>query len=96
MAGGPTLDLPVRVRAPIELMTRGHRPMNSPTTMDQAPVLGLLPPEPDPVAGCETCRQLAWKRRAARAAGNGSGVSDCNVLIRAHPHGPRRTDPSPA
>jgi hypothetical protein len=96
MAGGPAPDLPVRVRAPMELMTRGYRPMNSPTTMDPAPVLGLLPPDPHPVAGCGTCLRLARKRQAARAAGNGSGVSDCNVLIRAHPHGPRREDPSPA
>ncbi|MFF5255327.1 hypothetical protein ACFY4K_25250 [Streptomyces leeuwenhoekii] len=66
--------------------------MNSPTTMDPAPVLGLLPPDPHPVAGCGTCLRLARKRQAARAAGNGSGVSDCNVLIRAHPHGPRRRD----
>jgi hypothetical protein len=59
------------------------------TTMSPAPVLGLFPAEPDPVAGCPTCRDLARRREAARAAGDGSRVSDCNVLIRAHPHGPR-------
>ncbi|AJP05640.1 hypothetical protein TU94_11750 [Streptomyces cyaneogriseus subsp. noncyanogenus] len=57
--------------------------------MSPAPVLGLLPAEPDPVAGCATCQGLAREREAARAARDGSRVSDCNVLIRAHPHGPR-------
>ncbi|CQR63318.1 hypothetical protein [Streptomyces leeuwenhoekii] len=69
--------------------------MTSPTTMSPAPFLGMLPADPDPVADCETCQDLARKRRAARAAGNGSAVSDCNVLIRAHPHDPRPTPPSP-
>jgi hypothetical protein len=59
------------------------------TTMSPAPVLGLLRAEPGPVAGCATCQGLAREREAARAARDGSRVSDCNVLIRAHPHGPR-------
>lgn len=64
--------------------------MKPANVMSPAPVLGLLPPEPDPVAGCPTCRDLARQREEARAARDGSRVSDCNVLIRAHP-----TDPGP-
>jgi hypothetical protein len=63
--------------------------MSRRTTMSPPPVLGLLPPEPDPVADCAKCRDLARQREEARAARDGSRVSDCNVLIRAHPHGPR-------
>nr|WP_078969240.1 hypothetical protein [Streptomyces cyaneogriseus] len=59
------------------------------TTRSPPPVLGLLPAEPDPVADCPKCRDLARQREEARAARDGSRVSDCNVLIRAHPHGPR-------
>ncbi|KMS79900.1 hypothetical protein ACH49_10150 [Streptomyces leeuwenhoekii] len=65
--------------------------MTPPDRMSPAPVLGLLPAEPDPVAGCATCQDLARKREAARAARDGSRVSDCNVLIRAHPHASPRS-----
>ncbi|MEV1081112.1 hypothetical protein AB0I98_23155 [Streptomyces sp. NPDC050211] len=39
---------------------------------------------PLPVAGCETCRQLAERRAAARAAFDYSAVGDANVLMRSH------------
>lgn len=43
--------------------------------------------EPAPVDGCDVCGALARERKAARFAGDGSKVSDCNVEIRRHPHG---------
>ncbi|WP_030807546.1 hypothetical protein [Streptomyces sp. NRRL S-337] len=43
--------------------------------------------EPVPVDGCDVCGALAREREAARIAGDGSKVSDCNVEIRRHPHG---------
>lgn len=42
--------------------------------------------EPVPVDGCDVCEALRNEREAARLAGNGSKVSDCNVEIRKHPH----------
>ncbi|MFE7317358.1 hypothetical protein ACFU7T_30295 [Streptomyces sp. NPDC057555] len=42
--------------------------------------------EPRPVAGCDVCAALARQRERARAAGNWSKVSDCNVEMRRHPH----------
>lgn len=59
--------------------------MRQHTTMDPPP-FGLTLPREDPVppADCERCAKLAEERAAARAADDGSRVSDCNVLIRAH------------
>lgn len=59
------------------------------TTMDPPPLLGLPNEEPVPPADCERCAKLVEQRTAARAVDDGSRVSDCNVLIRAH-HQPRR------
>lgn len=59
------------------------------TMMDPPPLLQLPDEEPVPPADCERCTRLAEERAAARAADDGSRVSDCNVLIRAH-HQPRR------
>lgn len=42
--------------------------------------------EPKPVGGCDVCRALAQQRERARAVRNWSGVSDCNVELRRHPH----------
>lgn len=42
------------------------------------------PPLPAPVAGCATCQALQRRRAEARAAGDRSGVSDANVLLRKH------------
>ncbi|GGS63363.1 hypothetical protein GCM10010270_38030 [Streptomyces violaceus] len=46
-------------------------------------------PEPEPVTGCPECQRYARQREAARAESDMSRVSDCNVQIRRHPHGPR-------
>ncbi|WTW27821.1 hypothetical protein OHU35_17955 [Streptomyces purpurascens] len=51
-------------------------------------------PEPEPVSGCAECQLLARQREAARAESDMSRVSDCNVHIRRHPHGPRGADRS--
>ncbi|WP_215456695.1 hypothetical protein [Streptomyces sp. ATCC 21386] len=59
------------------------------TTMDPPPLLALPREDPVPPADCERCAKLAEQRAAARAADDGSRVSDCNVLIRAH-HPARR------
>ena len=42
----------------------------------------LAPPEP--VAGCLDCQNLQTRRTYARGQGDESGVSDVNVLLRAH------------
>ncbi|WUH03608.1 hypothetical protein OG542_22100 [Streptomyces violaceus] len=46
-------------------------------------------PEPEPVSGCTECQRFGSQREAARSEGDMSRVSDCNVQIRRHPHGPR-------
>ncbi|MEU6110718.1 hypothetical protein ACWEJ7_10760 [Streptomyces albidoflavus] len=43
--------------------------------------------EPDPVPGCAGCRELANVRNRARAGGDMTTVSDCNVFLRRHPDG---------
>ncbi|QFR02521.1 hypothetical protein F9278_13060 [Streptomyces phaeolivaceus] len=54
-------------------------------------VLGLPGEEPKPPDDCQRCARLAAQRAAAKAGGDWSRVSDCNVLIRAHhPRPPRR------
>lgn len=70
------------------MTTSTTRPASQ-TTMDPPPFLGLPHEEPVPPADCERCARLTEQRAAARAADDGSRVSDCNVLIRAH-HQPRR------
>jgi hypothetical protein len=62
---------------------------NPKTTMDPPPVLGLPAEQPVPPTDCERCARLVEERARARAAGDWSQVSDCNVAIRAH-HRPRR------
>ncbi|QFR01113.1 hypothetical protein F9278_38535 [Streptomyces phaeolivaceus] len=63
---------------------------NPHTTMDPPPFLGLPPEEPVPPADCEVCAELASRRAEARAQGDLSRVSDCNVGIRNHHRPPRR------
>lgn len=41
---------------------------------------------PTPTPGCVICTDLAKKREQARADGDHSRVSDCNVRMRAHRH----------
>ncbi|MFF7492677.1 hypothetical protein [Streptomyces rubiginosohelvolus] len=43
-----------------------------------------LEPEPKPVPGCACCDNVAESRDRARANGDASGVSDCNVRMRRH------------
>ncbi|MBB1255366.1 hypothetical protein H3146_18685 [Streptomyces sp. OF3] len=43
--------------------------------------------EPTPVEGCAGCAELAAVRDRARAGGDMTTVTDCNVLIRRHPEG---------
>ncbi|WP_250302450.1 hypothetical protein OG204_18135 [Streptomyces sp. NBC_01387] len=63
--------------------------MTEPTTYSTAPV--ELPMctdrEPTPVAGCVGCGELAEMRARARAVGDMTTVSDCNVFMRRHPEG---------
>ncbi|MFE9060200.1 hypothetical protein [Streptomyces violaceusniger] len=50
-----------------------------------------LPPhlerEPTPVEGCAGCAELANVRLRARAVGDMTTVTDCNVLMKRHPEG---------
>lgn len=46
--------------------------------------------EPVPNFGCDVCASLGRQREEARAAGDLSAVSDCNVEINKHPHKGRR------
>ncbi|WP_239934997.1 hypothetical protein [Streptomyces sp. CBG31] len=46
-----------------------------------------MDPEPLPVAGCPYCTELARVRSWARAGGDMTTVSDCNVFLRRHPEG---------
>ncbi|MFC4607780.1 hypothetical protein ACFO9E_08120 [Streptomyces maoxianensis] len=63
--------------------------MSEPRTYSSDPVvLPLrLDPEPAPVPGCAVCRELANVRDRARAGGDVTTVSDCNVYLRRHPAG---------
>ncbi|MFC9032409.1 hypothetical protein [Streptomyces arboris] len=45
--------------------------------------------EPVPVEGCAGCSELAAVRSRARAVGDMTTVSDCNVYLRRHPEGHR-------
>lgn len=57
-----------------------------------SPVDRLFPPRPaEPEPGCVICADLDRKRTRARAEGDHSRVSDCNVRMRRHQH---RTAPS--
>lgn len=58
--------------------------------MEPAPILGIPLAEPLASEACDVCQALARQRSAARAEGNLSRVSDCNVEIRNHPHPERR------
>lgn len=63
--------------------------MTEPTRHSTPPVeLPLcLGPEPAPVDGCAGCAELADVRDRARAVGDMTTVSDCNVYMRRHPEG---------
>ncbi|MCB5166166.1 hypothetical protein LG634_15155 [Streptomyces bambusae] len=55
------------------------------TGMSPAPHLTLPAPDPDPTPGCDICAALARERAAARANGDPSRATDCNVELRHHP-----------
>ncbi|MEU6215717.1 hypothetical protein ABZ891_38225 [Streptomyces sp. NPDC047023] len=46
--------------------------------------------DPEPVPGCGRCVGAAARRTVCRRAGDWSGVSDCNVVMRRHPHADER------
>ncbi|MFB7263909.1 hypothetical protein ACFCXH_17410 [Streptomyces nojiriensis] len=43
--------------------------------------------DPEPAPGCPKCAGAGVRRAGCRRAGDMSWVSDCNVVIRRHPHG---------
>jgi hypothetical protein len=47
-------------------------------------LLSEPPTQPKPTPGCVICANLTKQRIAAKAAGDYSLVSDCNVGLRAH------------
>jgi hypothetical protein len=64
--------------------------MTEPTRYQTAPVelpLRLDLTEPTPVDGCAGCAELACVRERARAGGDMTTVTDCNVYMRRHPEG---------
>ncbi|WP_411083927.1 hypothetical protein [Streptomyces sp. cmx-18-6] len=64
--------------------------MSEPRTYPSAPVelpLQQTALEPTPVDGCAGCAELANVRDRARAGGDMTTVSDCNVYMRRHPEG---------
>ncbi|MEU9997875.1 hypothetical protein [Streptomyces sp. NPDC050848] len=57
------------------------------TAMSDLVHLTLPSPDPEPVEGCAGCVELANVRDRARAGGDLTTVSDCNVFLRRHPQG---------
>jgi hypothetical protein len=57
------------------------------TTTDSFVQIGFPAPRPDPAPGCGVCRALVKQRDEAEARSDKSGVIDCNVELRNHPHG---------
>ncbi|MFJ8110008.1 hypothetical protein [Streptomyces sp. NPDC096132] len=55
-------------------------------TMGPAVHLSVPPRQPEPEPGCVICAHLARQRTQARAEGDLSRVSDCNVRLRGHEH----------
>ncbi|WP_267246126.1 hypothetical protein [Streptomyces sp. PR69] len=60
-------------------------PMRYSTTPVELPL--RAEPEPMPVSGCAGCEELAAVRERARAVGDMTAVTDCNVYLRRHPEG---------
>ncbi|MFD8230924.1 hypothetical protein ACFV20_03335 [Streptomyces sp. NPDC059696] len=74
---------PARIRAatPEERLSAGVRALNDRSREG----LAADPARPpSPVPGCATCEELALRRDRARAAFDGSAVTDANVLLRQH------------
>lgn len=47
-------------------------------------------PDAEPHPGCDVCAALVKQRTEYRSERNASGVTDCNVEIRQHPHPGRK------
>ncbi|WP_097923139.1 hypothetical protein [Streptomyces sp. wa1063] len=43
-----------------------------------------MQPDPNPVPGCVSCDHIATDRDRAKANGDASAVSDCNVRLNRH------------
>ncbi|MFH8566319.1 hypothetical protein [Streptomyces sp. NPDC017988] len=43
--------------------------------------------DPAPAEGCAGCAELVQVRDRARAGGDWTTVSDCNIFLRRHPEG---------
>ncbi|CAM5418782.1 hypothetical protein SAVIM338S_02280 [Streptomyces avidinii] len=43
-------------------------------------------PDAEPAEGCDVCAALVKQRTEYRKLRNASGVTDCNVEMRQHPH----------
>ncbi|KOT86752.1 hypothetical protein ADK86_38210 [Streptomyces sp. NRRL F-5755] len=65
--------------------------MTNPTRYSTAPIVLPLPLEADPapVDGCAGCAELVNVRERARAVGDLTTVTDCNIHLRRHPEGHR-------
>ncbi|MFI9630498.1 hypothetical protein [Streptomyces sp. NPDC052042] len=63
--------------------------MSEPTRYQSAPLTQplRLDRDPEPVDGCAGCTELANVRDRARAGGDMTTVTDCNVFLRRHPEG---------
>ncbi|WP_030375754.1 hypothetical protein [Streptomyces rimosus] len=63
--------------------------MTNPTRHSTVPIVLPPPPETDPapVDGCAGCAELVNVRERARAVGDLSSVTDCNIYLRRHPEG---------
>jgi len=72
----------VRVATREERLGAGVRAANDRSRYGQLTPSQPVPPVP--VTGCVTCEELATRREEARAAFDGSAVTDANVLLRQH------------
>ncbi|MFI2629643.1 hypothetical protein ACH5A2_04520 [Streptomyces collinus] len=74
---------PARIReaTPEERLSAGVRALND-RSREGLSVDPTRPPSPVP--GCAACEELALRRDRARAAFDGSAVTDANVLLRQH------------
>ncbi|MFD5832989.1 hypothetical protein ACFWHV_05380 [Streptomyces collinus] len=74
---------PARIReaTPEERLSAGVRALND-RSRDGLSADPTRPPSPVP--GCAACEELALRRDRARAAFDGSAVTDANVLLRQH------------
>ncbi|QCW78782.1 hypothetical protein EQG64_19765 [Streptomyces sp. S6] len=62
-------------------------PMRYSTPPVELPLRTDVHREPMPVDGCAGCAELADVRSRARAVGDMTTVTDCNVYLRRHPEG---------